>query len=114
MPVEDVTVEWPEAGSGGHTVLIIPSDSSAEKFLYFDPFGPDADKSANVAGSILQYQGGMEGLNTFPEKCRYLGMFAETPDPTRLPVLRQVEDTQDPMGTFTGDQFLEVISGPLH
>jgi hypothetical protein len=56
----------------------------------------------------------MEGLKTFPEKCRHLGMFAETPDPTRGPVLRQVEDTQDPMGTFTGDRFLEVISGPLH
>src|SRR5215831_4011702 len=84
------------------------------KFLYFDPFGPDADKSQRLGGSILQYQGGMEGLNTFPDRCRYLGMFAEIPDPVRGPVLRQVADTQDPDGTFTGDQFLEVISGPMH
>jgi len=103
-----------ETGAGGHTVLIIASDHDAKKFLYFDPFGPDADKSQRLGGSILQYQGGMEGLNTFPDRCRYLGMFAEIPDPVRGPVLRQVADTQDPDGTFTGDQFLEVISGPMH
>jgi hypothetical protein len=46
--------------------------------------------------------------------CRYLGIFVETKDAARSgPVLRQDPSTQDPDGIFVGEQFLEVVSGPL-
>ena len=55
----------------------------------------------------------MEGLNTFPDKCRYLGMFEDKDDPDRGPVLRQAPELIDPGGLWTNQQYLEVISGPL-
>jgi hypothetical protein len=103
-----------ETGSGGHTVLIIGCDKDAKRFLYFDPYGPDAANTNDSHGSNLQYLGGMDGLNTFPGKCRYLGMFEEIDEPARGgPVLRQDPATIDPVGLWTGKQFLEVVSGPL-
>ena len=35
----------------------------------------------------LQYTGGMEGLSTFPDKCRYLGRLEDKDDPDRGPAL---------------------------
>jgi hypothetical protein len=103
-----------ETGLGGHTVLIIGCDKDAKRFLYFDPYGPDAGNTKDIAGSTLQYGGGMNGLNTFPETCRYLGIFEDVDDPARGgPVLRQDFSTIDPKGTWVGGQFLEVVSGPL-
>lgn len=104
-----------ETGTGGHTVLIMGCSKDATRFMYFDPYGPDADDSDDSHGSKLQYLGGMSGLNTFPETCRYLGMFEEVDDPDRGgPVLRQDPTTIDPVGLWAGDQYLEVVSGPLH
>ena len=103
-----------ETGSGGHTVLIVGCDKDAKRFLYFDPYGPDAANTDDSHGSNLQYLGGMDGLNTFPAKCRYLGMFEEIDDPARGgPVLRQDPATIDPVGLWTGKQYLEVVSGPM-
>ena len=70
-----------ETSGGGHTVLIVGCDTAAKRFL-FDPYGPDAANTADSHGSNLQYMGGMEGLDTFPDKCRYLGMFEDKDDPT--------------------------------
>ena len=102
-----------ETSGGGHTVLIIGCDADAKRFLFFDPYGPDAADTAGSHGSILQYKGGMEGLNTFPEQCRYLGMFEDTNDLDRGPVLRQAPESIDPGGLWVNQQYLEVISGPL-
>ncbi len=103
-----------ETGSGGHTVLIVGCDTAAKKFLYFDPYGPDGSGKAIYSGSILQYTGGPDTLNAFPDVCAYLGLLVEVADPARGgPVLRQDPSTQAPSGMFSGNQYLEVISGPL-
>jgi hypothetical protein len=96
---------------GGHSVLIVACDKDAKKFLYFDPCGPS--ETQNQAGSLFQYKGGMsDGPATFPDKCKYLGMFVEFNDPARGRVLIQDPSSQAPAG-FEGDQCLEVVSGPL-
>ncbi|MDQ4121587.1 MAG: hypothetical protein M3209_09090 [Acidobacteriota bacterium] len=104
-----------ESGTGGHTVLIVGCNGDGTKFLYMDPYGPDIGGSPR--GSILKYTGWLAGVkNPFTAPCEHLGMFRFLdPDYERgSMVLRQVKATQAPNGTFDGNQFLEVVSGPLN
>ena len=83
------------------------------KYPVFRSLWPGRSQYRQLAWLNLQYLGGMDGLNTFPAKCRYLGMFEEIDDPARGgPVLRDPA-TIDPVGLWTGKQYLEVVSGPL-
>lgn len=101
-------------GSGGHSVLIVGSNADASKFLYIDVYGPDGSGDESLRGSILKYEGGPTGLDAFPDVCEYLGIFELKSEPLRGgKVLKQRPDTQAPHGMFDGDQFLEVVSGPL-
>ena len=61
--------------------------------------------------SNLQYTGGMEGLNTFPDKCRYLGMFEDKDDPDRGPV--RASPGVDRSAAYSAPTISRVISGPL-
>jgi hypothetical protein len=83
--------------SGGHFLLIVGCNSDADKFLYIDPW-PD--------GSTLTYKGGIEA---YPDKCVFLGMFI-LDKLARGPILRSAKDNT---GSFSGDEFLEVIAGPM-
>jgi hypothetical protein len=90
---------------GGHSVLIVACNDTADKFIYFDPY---------PKGSKLKYAGGPAGTNAFPVACEFLGLFEAKHDATRgSKVLRQDPATQISGEIFDGDQFLEVVSGPL-
>jgi hypothetical protein len=92
-------------GSGGHTVLIVGCNADASKFLYIDPY---------PQGSKLDYAGGPAGANAFPGECDYMGMFELQADIARgCMVLRQSASSVGHSGVFAGDQYLEVVSGPL-
>ena len=83
--------------SGGHFLLIVGCNSDADTFLYIDPW-PD--------GSTLMYKGGIE---SYPDKCSFLGLL--TVDKlARGPILRSAKDNT---GSFKGDDFLEIIAGPM-
>jgi hypothetical protein len=91
--------------TGGHSVPIVGCDVDATKFLYIDVY---------QEGSKLKYLGGHAGRDLFPAECNYLGVFEWTDDPVRgCPVLRARPGTAGPSNVFSGDQFLEVVSGPL-
>jgi len=81
---------------GGHTVLIVGSDSKGEKFLYIDPY-PESSK--------LQYKGGMAEY-PYPRVCNFLGTFEIGDLYGRTGILRQSADT---VGVLTE---LEVVAGP--
>src|SRR5262249_16323342 len=67
--------------SGGHFVLIVGWDESANKFLYVDPW---------LDGSKLAYQGGVAGSPSRPTApCSFMGMFETDAASSRGPVLRQ-------------------------
>lgn len=87
--------------NGGHTVLIVGCNAAATEFLYVDPY---------PGGSTLKYRGGIAS-DSYPPKCFFLGMFkvdiAEEAH-GRGPVLSNLESD----GQWSGDQYLEVISGP--
>jgi len=94
---------------GGHTVLIVGCSSSADKFLYIDPW---------AGGSKLKYEGAPAdaGLGV----CTYLGMFEAIYDRARaveMPIIspNMIRQTAASEGSFnsTGGNFQEVVSGPL-
>ena len=88
--------------SGGHTVLIVGCTADEKKFLYIDPY---------PKGSKLKYAGGVAGHSVFPD-CHYLGRFEFQPASRGTSdVLRSM--TPGDSGLFAGDQFLEVVSGPV-
>ena len=82
--------------SGGHTVLIVGSDSKGEKFLYIDPYSES---------SKLRYKGGMAEY-PYPRVCNFLGTFEIGDLYGRTGILRQSADT---VGVLTE---LEVVAGP--
>jgi hypothetical protein len=88
---------------GGHFVLIVGCSSSADLFLYVDPW---------PGGSRLIYTGGMRALDPDTNPCGSLGLFTLQAG-ARGPVLRQRSDT---CGSFRNDGtdngYLEVIAGP--
>ena len=91
-----------ENGLGGHTVPIVGCNKDATRFLYIDVY---------PKGSKLKYDGGYAGQNLFPRECNFLGMFELVKDEARgCLVLRTEETARD---GFSGDGFLEVVSGPL-
>src|SRR5687768_1636206 len=76
---------------GGHTVLIVGCSSSADKFLYIDPW---------AGGSKLKYEGAPAdaGLGV----CTYLGMFEAIYDRARaveMPIISQYDPSN---GGFRG------------
>jgi hypothetical protein len=85
---------------GGHTVLIVgcSDDDLATEFLYVDPY---------PGGSTLKYKGGI-AADSYPSKCFFLGLF-KVELLKRGPVLRSYRDSD---GEWSGDKYLEVISGP--
>ena len=85
---------------GGHTVLIVGcnEDEAATEFLYVDPY---------PGGSTMKYKGGI-AADSYPSKCFFLGLF-KVELLTRGPVLRSHRDSD---GEWSGDKYLEVISGP--
>jgi hypothetical protein len=85
---------------GGHTVLIVGcnEDETATEFLYVDPY---------PGGSTLKYKGGI-AADSYPPKCFFLGLFT-VELLKRGPVLRSYRDSD---GEWSGDSYLEVISGP--
>lgn len=84
----------------GHTVLIVGcnEDAAATEFLYVDPY---------PGGSTLKYKGGI-AADSYPPKCFFLGLFT-VELLKRGPVLRSYRDSD---GQWSGDNYLEVISGP--
>jgi hypothetical protein len=90
-------------GSGGHTVLVVGCSKDHKKFLYVDVW---------QGGSKLKYAGGYPGRTLFPERCDELGLFEMQHDTTRnIDILRSTTPGDDPV--FNGNQFLEVVAGPL-
>ena len=85
---------------GGHTVLIVScnEDEAATEFLYVDPY---------PGGSTMKYKGGI-AADSYPPKCFFLGLF-KVELLKRGPVLRSHRDSD---GEWSGDKYLEVISGP--
>ena len=85
---------------GGHTVLIVGrnEDEAATEFLYIDPY---------PGGSTMKYKGGI-AADSYPSKCFFLGLF-KVEVLKRGPVLRSHRDSD---GEWSGDKYLEVISGP--
>jgi hypothetical protein len=85
---------------GGHTVLIVGcnGDAAATEFLYVDPY---------PGGSTMKYKGGI-AADSYPSKCFFLGLF-KVELLKRGPVLRSHRDSD---GQWSGDNYLEVISGP--
>jgi hypothetical protein len=85
---------------GGHTVLIVGcnEDQAATEFLYIDPY---------PGGSTMKYKGGI-AADSYPSKCFFLGLF-KVEVLKRGPVLRSHRDSD---GEWSGDKYLEVISGP--
>ncbi len=85
---------------GGHTVLIVGYNETATEFLYVDPY---------PGGSTMTYKGGI-AADSYPSKCYFLGLFKVVDDVSkRGPVLRSHRDSD---GQWSGDKYLEVISGP--
>jgi len=84
---------------GGHTVLIVGYNETAEEFLYVDPY---------PGGSTLKYKGGI-AADSYPPKCYFLGLFKVDKSGGRGPVLRSHMDLD---ANWSGDKYLEVISGP--
>jgi hypothetical protein len=84
---------------GGHTVLIVgcSDDDLATEFLYVDPY---------PGGSTLKYKGGIAADSY--SKCFFLGLF-KVELLKRGPVLRSYRESD---GEWSGDKYLEVISGP--
>lgn len=105
-----------ETGTGGHTVLIVGCNADATRFLYIDPYGPRSGKAPR--GSVLKYNGWLAGgISPFKNACEHLGMFElfDSGKSGRASILlRQVASTQASGGTFDGEQYLEVVSGPLN
>ena len=94
-----------ETGEGGHSVPIVGCDANATNFLYIDVY---------PKGSRLKYLGGHAGKDLFPDECNYLGVFELTNDTARGSlVLRAPSGTAGPSMVFSGQQYLEVVSGPL-
>jgi hypothetical protein len=94
-----------ETGDGGHSVPIVGCNATGTDFLYIDVYQD---------GSKLKYLGGHAGRDLFPKECNYLGVFELGPDAARgCDVLRARDGTAGPSNVFSGDQFLEVVSGPL-
>ena len=90
-------------GGGGHTVLVVGCSKDLKKFLYIDVW---------QGGSKLKYTGGYPGRALFPDHCDELGMFEMRRDLTRgIDILRSTTPGDDPV--FKGNQFLEVVAGPL-
>jgi hypothetical protein len=85
---------------GGHTVLIVGcnEDQAATEFLYIDPY---------PGGSTMKYKGGI-AADSYPSKCFFLGLF-KVELLKRGPVLRSYRESD---GEWSGDKYLEVISGP--
>jgi len=89
---------------GAHSVLIIGCTADAKNFLFLDPW---------PHGSKYKYEGGIHGASTFGTECNHLGVFSimPAPEPSRpFDIMMNRPDTQ---GTHTGDNYLEVIFGPL-
>lgn len=87
--------------NGGHTVLIVGCNEAATEFLYVDPY---------PGGSTLKYKGGIAS-DSYPGKCFFLGLFKVDifeEAHGRGPVL----SNKDNDGQWSGDSYLEVISGP--
>ena len=87
---------------GGHTVLIVGCNAAATEFLYVDPY---------PGGSTMKYKGGI-AADSYPSKCFFLGLFKVDGFQELLgrgPVLRSHRDSD---GQWSGDKYLEVISGP--
>lgn len=105
-----------ETGTGGHTVLIVGCNADATRFLYIDPYGPRSEKTPR--GSVLKYNGWLSGgISPLKAPCEHLGIFELLgPDKSGRAsmLLRQVAATQASGGTFDGEQYLEVVSGPLN
>ena len=91
-------------GTGGLSVPIVGCNAAADKFLYVDVY---------PGGSKLKYAGGHGGRDLFPEVCTYLGMFELFNDGRGTLVLRTRPGPSGTEGSFSGTQFLEVVSGPL-
>jgi hypothetical protein len=93
-----------ETGDGGHTVPIVGCDANATKFLYIDVY---------EEGSKLKYKGGHAGRDLFPDECHHLGVFELVNDPARGSFVLRARVGTAASAVFDGNQFLEVISGPL-
>jgi hypothetical protein len=90
-------------GSGGHTVLVVGCSKDLRQFLYIDVW---------QRGSKLKYTGGFPGRALFPEHCDELGIFEMQRDVNRgIDIMRSTTPGDDPV--FNGNQFLEVVAGPL-
>jgi hypothetical protein len=90
-------------GGGGHTVLVVGCSKDRKKFLYIDVW---------QGGSKLKYTGGYPGRTLFPDYCDELGIFEMRRDANRgIDILRSTTPGDDPV--FNGNQFLEVVAGPL-
>jgi hypothetical protein len=90
-------------GGGGHTVLVVGCSKDLKQFLYIDVW---------QSGSKLKYTGGYPGRAVFPDQCDELGIFEMQRDATRgIDILRSTTPGDDPV--FNGNQFLEVVAGPL-
>jgi hypothetical protein len=90
-------------GGGGHTVLVVGCSKDRKKFLYIDVW---------QGGSKLKYTGGYLGRTLFPDHCDELGIFEMQRDAKRaIDILRSTTPGDDPV--FNGNQFLEVVAGPL-
>jgi hypothetical protein len=82
---------------GGHTVLIVGCNEENREFLYVDPY---------PGGSTMQYKGGI-AADSYPTSF-FLGLFKVDSKSRRGPVL----SNRDSHGGWSGQKFLEVISGP--
>jgi hypothetical protein len=93
-----------ETGDGGHTVPIVGCDANATRFLYIDVY---------EEGSKLKYNGSHPGRDLFPDECHHLGVFELINDATRSSFVLRARAGTAASAVFDGDQFLEVVSGPL-
>ena len=59
--------------------------------------------------ALEEARGGVKTVDAYPAKCSSLGLFQLKDWPGRGWVLRQTLETQ---GTFSGDNYLEVMAGP--
>ena len=95
-----------ETGEGGHSVPIVGCNVDATQFLYIDVY---------PQGSKLKYGGGFADRDLFPWDCDFLGMFELRNDAARGSlVLRARPGTEGSSGVFAGNQYLEMVSGPLN
>ena len=89
---------------GAHSVLIVACTDDHQQFLFLDPW---------PSGSKYKYAGGISGATTFGIECKHLGVFKIMPAPEPERNFNIMMNRPDSQGTHTGDNYLEVIFGPL-